>query len=73
MEDTVSLEDVTVLEFMLVESSASVAVSVVDVLEDLEECVVEDGEAVLETRDVLEALEAVEVALDDTVLALVAL
>lgn len=63
----------TVLDFALVASSASVAVSVVDVLEDLEGCVVEDGEAVLETRDVLEALEEVEIALDDTMLALVAL
>lgn len=68
----VPLEDVTVLVFVLVASSASVAVSVVDVLEDLEECVVEDGEAVLETRDVLKAVEEVEVVLDDTVLALVA-
>lgn len=72
MEDMVPLEDVTVLVFVLVASSASVAVSVVDVLEDLEECVVEDGEAVLETRDVLKAVEEVEVVLDDTVLALVA-
>jgi hypothetical protein len=45
----------------------------VDVLLDLEECLVEDGEAVLETRDVLEAVEEVEVVLDDTVLVLVAL
>jgi len=72
VEDMVPLEDVTVLVFVLVASSASVAVSVVDVLEDLEECVVEDGEAVLETRDVLKAVEEVEVVLDDTVLALVA-
>lgn len=73
VEDTVSLEDVTMLEFVLVASSESVAVSVVDVLEDLEDFLVEDGEAVLETSDVLESLEELELALDDTVLALVAL
>lgn len=73
VENTVSLEDVAVLAFVLVASSASFAVSVADVPADLEECVVEDGEAVLETRDLLKVLEEVEVALSDTVLALVAL